>query len=636
MRTLADLFKYCAEKYGEYPAFATRNDNGDFETISYNRLYRDSIALAASLAKLGLQPKDRVAVFADNRLEWMLTDMAVILCGAADVPRGTDLTDNDINYILPHSEATFLFVENDKVLEKVYRNPESLENVTNVVLMDLTAQGTGKELRLWDLIQEGYGLLESQGELIQKRIEQIDEEDLFTLIYTSGTTGKPKGVMLTHKNALSQIHNLPIALKAKERVVSILPIWHIFERIFEMVSMYFGACTYYSSVRNIKEDLRKVKPTFMASAPRIWESVYQGILNTVAKSSLIKRALFRSALTLSSIKSSSVRWLRFQELDLKNRNSISSFFIGLLKFLELLLVFPFYLVLDFIVLRKIRSATGGKLVATCSGGGALPFHVDQFFNNIGIPVLEGYGLTETSPILAVRTFDKLVLGTVGPLYPNTQLRIVDPISGEILYTTEKEETEGVSLKGEIHVKGDQIMKGYFKDLESTSKVLRDGWFNTGDLGMITYNGCLKIVGRTKETIVLTGGENVEPVPIENLLLQSPLIEQCMIAGQDRKYLCALIVPNRELFPSYKNGFGFSSEFEEERCIQKIREEIKQKISAQNGFKNFERIVDFRILPKAFEPGDELTAKLSVRRHVISEKYSHLIEEMYSENVKVAK
>ncbi|TGL65748.1 AMP-dependent synthetase/ligase [Leptospira sarikeiensis] len=630
MKTLADLFQSSKNKYGNLPAFLTKNQSGEFDPVSYSEIYEFGLQLGTALIELEFPQKGHAAVLADNRLEWIITDYAVIMAGGADVPRGTDVTDSDLNHILPHSGATIVFAENDTVLKKLYQNPNSIQNIHTIILMDKNAKGTGKELKFWDLVQRGKELRDNGNRSIEDRISKIKEEDLFTLIYTAGTTGRPKGVPLTHKNIMSQINRIPIRLQAGERILSILPVWHSFERMFEMVCIYFGAGTYYSSVRTLKEDLKRVKPTFMASAPRLWESVYQGIYATVSKSSIVKQKLFHAALFFSSNIQSAKRWLSFRELDMTGRNFIYSFLVGIFKSIQYILNIIPAALLDLIVLNKIRQATGGKLKGTVSGGGALPSHVDKFFNAIGIQVLEGYGLTETSPVISVRILDQAVIGTVGPLYKETSLRIVDPNTSKILWTTEEGGPKAYSVKGEIHVKGDQVMSGYYHDDENTRKVMQGDWFNTGDLGMMTFNNCLKIVGRTKETIVLLGGENVEPVPIENILSQSEFILQCMVVGQDQKYLSALIVPNPEFFPEYKPGIGFSSAEEEARCAAKIQGVIRNSISATNGFKSFERVVDFRLLPKPFETGDELTAKLSVKRHVVTDKYSGLISDIYSD------
>jgi long-chain acyl-CoA synthetase len=222
----------------------------------------------------------------------------------------------------------------------------------------------------------------------------------------------------------------------------------------------------------------------------------------------------------------------------------------------------------------------------------------------------------------VRTFEKMIIGTVGPLYANTEIKLLDLNTGKQIYPAKN----GFGRKGEIHIRGPQVMKGYYKDQVATEKVLKDGWFNTGDLGIMTYNNCLKIVGRSKETIVLLSGENVEPNPIENKLLQSELIDQCIVVGQDKKYLTVLIVPNLNKFKNYGTSLEILSH--DKDVNKQIRDEIKKLISTENGFKSFEKIQDFRLLPKAFEMGDELTAKLSVKRHVVTEKYAKLFESMY--------
>ena len=287
------------------------------------------------------------------------------------------------------------------------------------------------------------------------------------------------------------------------------------------------------------------------------------------------------------------------------------------------------MLLDGIVLKKLRAIVGGEFRGTISGGGALQPHVDEFFNFIGIPVLEGYGMTETSPVLAVRTWDNLVIGTVGEPYPHTEIRIVDLQSGEILYPDSRRSGSGRGLRGEIHVKGPQVMRGYYKDPEGTARVLRDGWMNTGDIGMVTFNGCVKILGRSKDTIVLLNGENIEPVPIEARLVESSFVDQCMVVGQDQKALAALIVPSFEHFR--KAGFSESTAAELDanpEAHRLIDEDIRRLINHSNGFKSFERITTWRFVPKTFEVGDEMTNTFKLKRHVISERYAHLISEMF--------
>lgn len=629
-KNLAEMYREAAEKFGDRPAFATRDKNKVYHPVSFGEVYERGINLATALIDLGVQARDHIGLLADNRLEWIIADYGVLLAGAADVPRGTDVTDADITYILPHSDAKVCFVENKAVLEKIEKNQSQLPNLKTIIMMDRETPVSGGVLSMYDLIEKGKKLREQGDRRAEERIAQVKEDDLFTLIYTSGTTGAPKGVMLTHANMVSQVLNMPsdINLTPSDRIVSILPVWHVFERVFEMLAISRGVCTYYTNIRNIREDLAIVRPTFMASAPRLWENIYQGILAKVEGGPAVRRALFNAAYYCSRNFKGAVRFLSSRQLDTHGRNPGLSLLLGLWNILRLFSFLIPNLLLDVIVLKKIRAATGGVLRGSVSGGGALPIHVDEFFNNIGIPVLEGYGMTETSPVLAVRTYKRLVPGTVGPIWPNTELRLVDIANGQVLYSTEAGSPQRRGVKGEIHVRGPQVMKGYYKNPEATSKVLKDGWMNTGDLGMITFNNCLKIVGRSKETVVLLGGENVEPVPIENRLLESPFISQCMVVGQDKKYLSAIIVPSVDHLKDY----GASTEdLAKNAEVQRlIRDEVKKLISNEAGFKSFEKIVDVRILPKPFEVGDELTNLFKIKRHVVTEKYRDLIESMYRE------
>ncbi|PJZ57174.1 AMP-dependent synthetase/ligase [Leptospira barantonii] len=622
-KNLAELFYDTAQKYGDQPAFGTRNKNKEFVTITFREVYENGLALATALiVDLGLKAREHVAVLSENRKEWIIANYGILLSGAADVPRGTDVTDGDIRYILPHSDAKIVFVENEIILKKVQNNLNHLPNITQIILMDDEAVITDKKIiRMADLIAKGKELRVSGNRKVEERIGAIQPDDLFTVIYTSGTTGEPKGVMLTHANMISQLRNIPIDIGPKDRFLSILPVWHSFERVFQMGTIAMGAGQYYTNVRNIKEDLLIVKPTFMASAPRLWENIFHGIQSKIQSGSAIRRILFKSAYFCALKVQRALNFFKGNRLDLKGRNIPQSLWMFGQSFLSIGIFILPYIILDTIVLKKIRQATGGKLRGTVSGGGALPLHIDEFFNAIGIPLFEGYGLTETSPGLAFRTPNRLVIGSVGPLFPEVEILLKDVESGKILYPPNK------GVKGEIHVRGPQIMKGYYKRPDVTAKVItKDGWFNTGDLGIISYNNTLKIVGRTKETVVLLNGENIEPVPIENKLAQSPFIDQVMIVGQDQRFLTALVLPVLDRFQDY--GRTYQELAENPTVKEKILREVKDAMNSENGFKSFEKVGDLRLLPKAFEVGDELSAKMSIKRHVITEKYQKLIDSMY--------
>lgn len=628
IQTIPRLYGHIYETYRDRPAFGTRQKDKSFKTHSYGELYEQGLALATALIDLGIERGQALGVIADNRYEWILTDYGIQLSGCASVPRGTDVTDGDITYILPHSDSVAVFVEDLKTLEKVKANESRLKNIKHYILMHPNETPPAGVYWIYDLVKKGEQLLKEGDTRAKERIQAIGPDDIFTIIYTSGTTGQPKGVKLVQSNMVSQIRNIPIELYPTDRALSILTVWHIFERMIEIACMAKGVCTYYTSVQTIRDDMITVKPTVMVSAPRLWESVYQRILKNVQSESPVKQKLFWAAYWLSANFKRSLRFLSFREVDLEGRNPVVSFFRALFEILSMVVLAVPYFLMDRIALSKIRARTGGALRGTISGGGALPGHIDMFFNNVGITVLEGYGLTETSPVLAVRTFERPIIGTVGPIWPETEVRIVgteEHNMGQILYPDQH--GKGFGKKGEIHVRGPQVMTGYYKNPEATDRVLVDGWFNTGDLGMMTFNNCLKIMGRSKETIVLSIGENVEPNPIENKLIESELIQQVMVTGQDKKYLIALIVPEQEALAAYGSSLTEIASSEEAKSI--LRAEVKKLVNEETGFKPFERIQDVLVLTKPFEVGDEFTNIYKLKRDVVTEKYSEQIEAVYA-------
>jgi long-chain acyl-CoA synthetase len=628
--TLTEIYRRAAEQYGDLPALAAKDGSGKYQSISYRDLYEDGLALATALIDLGLQPREHVGLLADNRPEWMLCDYGVLLAGCADVPRGTDVTESEVSYILNHSDARFVFIEHASMLEKFLRVRDSLPGIEQVILMDPKATPPDGVLKLQDLVAQGRTLRAAGDRKAEERMANVKPGDLFTIIYTSGTTGTPKGVQLSHANMASQAQNLPFNLDPGDRALSILPIWHSYERVFEMVALSMGACTHYTSIRSFGEDLKTVRPTVMASAPRLWESLYLKLMARIEQAPPLRKGLFDAAQFCTCRVKRAERFFKGQQLDLHGRKLPESFSLGAAHLANwIALILPQKL-LDRIVLSKLREAVGcGDFRFTISGGGALQPHVDEFFNFIGIPVLEGYGLTETSPVLAVRTEDNLVIGTVGPFYPETKIRIVDLETDRVLYPDPDRPDLGRGLRGEIHASGPQIMQGYYKNPESTARVLRDGWLNTGDIGMVTFNDCLKILGRSKDTIVLLNGENVEPIPIESRLVHSPLVDHCMVVGQDQKHLGALIVPSPDGFKSAGLQAGSLQEIADNPQARKLMEaEVRRLISSDNGFKGFERITDFRFITKTFEAGTELTSTYKLKRHIVTEQYTPLIEEMY--------
>ncbi|MBU42177.1 MAG: long-chain fatty acid--CoA ligase [Spirochaetaceae bacterium] len=639
--TAAELFTKAAQVHGKRVGFGTRLKSRLWKPTTFGEVYDEGAALATALIDMGLERGEHVGLIADNRLEWIIANCGIQLVGAADVPRGTDLTDSDITYILPHADVRVCFIENVEIWKRIQNLKSELPAVETYILMNFDQEAPAGVLHMKDLIEKGKALRNEGDRRAEERAKQVQPEDLSTIIYTSGTTGAPKGVMLQHSNIMYMIDCIPVDLGPHDRALSILPVWHIFERALEMFSIAKGCSTYYSSIRMLGDDLKNVQPTFMGSAPRLWEVLYMRILDNAQAAHPVRRFLFHTGYGLAEIYKNSMFYLQNRKLHLHKPNPLLFALGWVLHLVRWLLVTPLYGFFNVAVLERIRQAAGASLKATISGGGALPRHVDQFFTYVGIPVLEGYGMTETAGPITARTVKKLVIETVGPVLEGVEIRIVDLNHGEVLYPNPKNKYNGRGLRGEIHVKGPIVMRGYYKNQEATDKVMKDGWMNTGDIGMMTFNDCVKILGRSKDTIVLASGENVEPVPIENRLLQSPLIDHVMVVGQDEKSLGALIVPSIEGFKSLGYESLSVAELAEHPDVEKeVARAIKQEISSENGFKSFERVTDFRLVPKTFEAADELTAKLSLRRHVITEKYQHLIDEIYgrtpSEKSKAAK
>ncbi|TGN08718.1 AMP-dependent synthetase/ligase [Leptospira ilyithenensis] len=675
---LAEVYKESSEKFGTKPAFWYKNAAKEYQAITYKELYEDGLALAEALIDLGVDARDHVGILADNRKEWIVADCAVLLAGAANVPRGSDITDSEIVYILNHSGAKIVFIENDKVYEKFKNNKSQIKGAKTVIILDQDSKiksGSGV-LHFPDLLKKGKELRNKGKKEAEKRISKIKPDDLFTLIYTSGTTGMPKGVMLMHSNMIHQLHYVvPNVAKVtpEDRMLSILPVWHIFERVVEYFAIVNGGSTYYTKVTDLRNDIQKARPTFMASAPRVWESIYNGIytrINDPKQTPPVRRLLFKVAYFFSKHYHSSIRFLKGLEVDYENRNIIQSLIGGAIALVKLLVTAPFSLTilggivgyylssagnslstvayvisglglilnvftLDRIVLSKIRQATGGHLRATLSGGGALQKHVDAFFMDIGITVLEGYGMTETSPVISVRSFERPVMGSVGDIVPLTQVQIRDDAGKVLCHIDDKRNiiSGKQGLKGVVHLNGPQVMKGYYKNPEATAKTIVDGWLNTGDIGMINFKKTLTLTGRAKDTIVLLGGENVEPVPIENKIDESPFIKQSMVVGQDQKVLGAIIVPDFDALTAWAADNGITETkpeklITEPKVVDFYKKEVRNFNSVKTGFKNFEQVQYVTIITKPFEVGDELTNLMKMKRHVITEKYKDRILELY--------
>ncbi|MFZ5628182.1 MAG: AMP-dependent synthetase/ligase [Spirochaetota bacterium] len=592
-------------------------------------LYERAQALAVYLIQGGVKPGDRVAIFGDNSAEWLITDMAIQMVGAIVVPRGSDSTPQELEFILNHAEAQICFVEHLRLFKKI--GPVLKKRKAQILIMDplfpeKVAADEGLVV-LPKLLKEMPKVSAAEEKQLADLRARILPSDLFTIIYTSGTTGEPKGVMLTHANMLYQLEVAPkiLQMSPRDRILSILPVWHIYERFMLYSAIFAGCHYYYSNKKDLMEDFVRAKPTLMASAPRLWEQIYQKLRERIDKTEAFNRELFDLSYGIKQRLHRAQNVLNGQSAEGEEKGIFSTIAEKALSVFSLAgLKWP-DTYMDSIFLVRVRAMLGGELRGTISGGGALPIHIDEFFNAIGIPVYEGYGMTETSPLISMRHPGKVIMGTVGFVPDRTTVEIRNEDTGAVVPQGER---------GVIFVKGPGVMQGYYKNGEATLKVLKDGWMNTGDIGFFTASGALAIRGRAKDTIVLRSGENLEPVPIETLLAQHPLIEQAVVVGQDQKNLGVLIWPDydRLIDAGYQvSEFDLKNDLNTYPELVTIFKEIcHELINEQNGFKSYERISHVRFLPDKLRVGDELTALMKIKRNVVHNKHAALIEIMFKE------
>jgi len=631
--TLPKRYREVFARNRDLPISLSKNRNGVFEPLSYGEAWRRIRTLAFGLKSLGISRGDHVGIMSDNRTEWILTDIALLCLGAADVPRGSDSTADEMAYILHHADCRFAFAENRIQAEKILSKRANLPLLEMLVLFDgsqiesLKEAADGVKILQFDEVHaRGEREAAADPGFFDREIDMGKTDDLATIIYTSGTTGEPKGVMLHHRSFLFQIEAVPsrLHLQAGQVFFSVLPFWHSFERAVEYYVLDSGASIAYSKPigKIMLEDMEKVRPQWMTSVPRIWEGVKSAIFRKVNSEGGAKKIVFHFLVAVGEFYSLLKNMILGRLPQFQRRNRIIDIVTAIIPFL---IVAPLKGLGDILVFKAIKEKLGGRFIVGVSGGGALPPHVDRFFEAAGIKLLEGYGLTEAGPILGVRKQDAPVPGTGGPLLPGVEYSV----------RTEEGAVLQPNRKGVLHVRSPQVMLGYYKRPEETAKVLKDGWLDTGDLAVFTYGGECKIVGRQKETIVLLGGENIEPTPIEETLVQSEFIEQAMVVGQDKKFLGALIVPNLDKLESFaaqkeiayvaREDLLFIPEIQEQ-----IHDEIQSLVNPKKGFKTFERIFRFKLLPKKFEVGRELTQTMKIRRNVVNELYKHEIASLFKE------
>lgn len=632
-QTVPQMLKEITLQYPNVAAQYTKDEEGNFQPVTYKQLLDISYHFGGGLLSLGTVRGEHVGLLADNRKEWLQADMGIMGIGAVDVPRGCDATERELRFIFSTAECKTIVVENEAQILKVLGFKDALPNLCRFISFDAVQEETkaksqeaGVEvLQFEEVLQLGTEYCQQNPNKLDEELDKGTSDDLACLIFTSGTTGEPKGVMLTHGNFLAQLPDLKIRiyLHPGERCLSVLPVWHAFERLCEYVVLcQAGGLCYSKPIGSILlADFQKINPHMLPAVPRVFEAVYEGVNRTMRKTGGVVYALFKFFVAVAKLQSKIHRRLFRQTARFKNDFLLLSWIV---LFIPWVLLYPLKALGGVIIFKKIRAKLGTNFRGGVSGGGALPPQIDEFFWAIGVNLVEGYGLTETAPVVSVRPFRKPVFGTIGRPLKDVQVRIVDD-NGNVLPKCQK---------GTVQVKGPTVMKGYYKREDLTAKVIdKDGWFDTGDIGLLTLGGELVLRGRIKDTIVLRGGENVEPLSIEMRLNNSRFIAQSMVVGQDQRFLAALIVPSEEEIVGYAQEqqipYNTYSELLKTQEIKKLIDtEIQTAISAKNGFRLFEKVSRFAILEKPFVVGETLSAKQEIMRHKISQLYEKEITELF--------
>jgi long-chain acyl-CoA synthetase len=631
--TIPQMFLEKVKAYPDLAAQYSKDEKGEFQSSSFAALLGNIKVFAAGLLELGLARGEHVGLIADNRREWLVSDLAILGLGAADVPRGCDATEQEIRYILDFSECRMSVFENEKQLDKVVAHKKDMGGLDIAIVFDPVSPAAKAEAEAAGLRVLSFGEVNALGApRAASRPAEYEEivasgkrDELATIIYTSGTTGEPKGVCISHGNFLHQSDFLPSILHILPGHVflCVLPVWHSFERVVQYIILACGASIAYSKPIGgiMLADMQAIRPNWITSVPRIWESVKDGVYRALKNQSSVKKALFAFFVGIGETYS----YFRDHLLGRVPQFAPKIRILEILwSFLPFILIAPLRGLGALIVFKTVKDKLGGRFVAGISGGGAMPSAVDRFFDAIGVQILEGYGLTETAPVIGVRPQDKPVMGTVGPAIRGTELKIVDELGERV----------SAGTKGLIMVRGPSVMMGYYKRPDLTAKVLgEDLWLDTGDIGMLTYHGELKITGRAKDTIVLRGGENVEPVPIEQKLAESEYIRQAVVLGQDQKYLAALIVPEQDAVIAWAKDnaipmVDYEGLLQQAEVSELIASEVNERVSARGGFKTFERIFRFALLTAPFEQGRELSAKQEIKRHAIVEIYHKEVKKLF--------
>ncbi|MBW3660385.1 MAG: long-chain fatty acid--CoA ligase [Gemmatimonadetes bacterium] len=604
-RTLPELFFQAVERH-DHREFMRYKTAGEYVSIPA-REFREEVELGAfGLVSWGVEPGNRVALLSENRPGWAFADLSTLCAGGWTVPIYPSLPAEEVGYILKDSGSKACFVSNREQLDKVVEVRDDLPDLRCVITLDpIDREGDDHCCTARELIERGKAERQASPGTLEERLADIDPEDVASILYTSGTTGKPKGVVLTHRNFVSNVIDSlkALAITAEDTHLSFLPLSHSFERTAGYYIMIHAGVSiaYAESVDTVADDMRDVRPTVMTSVPRLYEKMYAAVLRKASEEGwLRKRIAF---------------WARKVGIEYAERKVGGRSISTILKVK--------YRLADRLVFSKLRERTGGRLRFFVSGGAPLTPVIAKFFYAAGLPILEGYGLTETSPVISVNTFEAMKFGTVGRPIPNVQVKIEpDP-----------ERPEG---DGEILVKGPNVMQGYYNMPEKTAEVMtEDGWFRTGDIGLLDEEGYLAITDRKKDLVKTSGGKYIAPQPIENEFKMSKYVSQAVVVGNKRKYASVLLVPNFENLEEWAESKGVAhaevEELIEAEPVDRLYEGVLEEVNA--GRPGYETIKKFRLLAEDFtiEKG-ELTPTLKVKRGVIEDRYAELIDTMYEEEV----
>ena len=580
MNTLTQLFFENSLLYQNKTLFGFKKD-GEWSHISWNEASDLVQDLSLGLHEIGVRKNDKISIIAENSYKWCVVDLAIISLGAITVPGYTTSNEDEIFYLLSHSEASVVFL-NSKLLSTIENILPKLDKIKHIVCIDeVKSTKLNKTINSFDnLIGKGSKSL-SKSSFKEDTLYKVKEDDVVSIIYTSGTSSKPKGVMLTHKSIISNIlgaNELVKELEVKDhKFLSIIPLSHAYEHTAGFfLPILIGAEIFFNENRDqIVNDLLSVKPSLMTAVPRLYEVLHKKINNQLSNQSKITQKLFSKTIELGTKK--------FEKHEL--------------LFIEKLQDFA----LDKLVRKKIQKKFGGNLKAFISGGAALNEQVGLFFQSLGINILQGYGQTECSPLISCNPIHNIKINSVGPVIKGIDIKL--------------------SKQNEILVKGNSLMKGYWKDKKNTNNTIIDGWLHTGDLGSIDEDGYLYISGRINEMIVNSGGENIAPVPIENLLMSYDEVEQALVCGHNRPFLISVLIPNETLLKANRSNVNkMKTDFQ--NIINNVNKQLSQN----------KKIRKFILSDKLFSiENSQLTPTLKMKRRVIEAFYKDEIESLYKKS-----